>query len=88
MDTHDCSSPALPRRHFLKSSAALLGGASLAGSRGDAAIEAGENPSAAESVIGRDQVILFQGDWAGDGVHPTPAGAALMAHSWIKAVQG
>lgn len=24
--------------------------------------------------------------WAKDGVHPTPAGAALMAHNWLKAV--
>ena len=24
--------------------------------------------------------------WAGDGVHPTGAGAALMAHHWLKAV--
>jgi lysophospholipase L1-like esterase len=24
--------------------------------------------------------------WAGDGVHPSPAGAALMAHNWLKAV--
>lgn len=24
--------------------------------------------------------------WAGDGVHPTAAGAALMAHFWLKAV--
>jgi lysophospholipase L1-like esterase len=24
--------------------------------------------------------------WAGDGVHPSPAGAALMAHFWTKAV--
>lgn len=24
--------------------------------------------------------------WAADGVHPTPAGAALMAHFWLKAV--
>jgi lysophospholipase L1-like esterase len=26
--------------------------------------------------------------WAKDGVHPTPAGAALMAHLWIEAVDG
>jgi lysophospholipase L1-like esterase len=26
--------------------------------------------------------------WAGDGVHPSPAGAALMAHFWLKAVGG
>jgi lysophospholipase L1-like esterase len=26
--------------------------------------------------------------WAKDGVHPSPAGAALMAHAWIKAVHG
>ena len=26
--------------------------------------------------------------WAGDGVHPTPAGAALMAHNWLKTVGG
>lgn len=26
--------------------------------------------------------------WAGDGVHPSPAGAALMAHFWVKAVNG
>lgn len=25
-------------------------------------------------------------DWAADGVHPTPSGAALMAHWWFKAV--
>lgn len=24
--------------------------------------------------------------WAADGVHPTPAGSALMAHAWLKAV--
>jgi lysophospholipase L1-like esterase len=23
--------------------------------------------------------------WAGDGVHPTPAGASLMAHTWLRA---
>jgi len=26
--------------------------------------------------------------WAGDGVHPSPAGAALMAHFWIATVTG
>lgn len=26
--------------------------------------------------------------WAGDGVHPSPAGAALMAHFWVTAVAG
>lgn len=26
--------------------------------------------------------------WAGDGVHPTPAGAALMAHCWLRTVGG
>jgi len=26
--------------------------------------------------------------WAKDGVHPTPAGASLMAHTWLKAVSG
>lgn len=26
--------------------------------------------------------------WAGDGVHPSAAGAALMAHFWIKAATG
>lgn len=26
--------------------------------------------------------------WAGDGVHPSPAGAALMAHFWLQAVSG
>jgi lysophospholipase L1-like esterase len=26
--------------------------------------------------------------WAGDGVHPTPAGASLMAHNWLRAVNG
>jgi lysophospholipase L1-like esterase len=26
--------------------------------------------------------------WANDGVHPTAAGAALMAHFWMKAVNG
>jgi len=25
--------------------------------------------------------------WTGDGVHPTPAGAALMAQAWLKAVK-
>jgi lysophospholipase L1-like esterase len=24
--------------------------------------------------------------WAADGVHPSPSGAALMAHWWLKAV--
>jgi lysophospholipase L1-like esterase len=27
------------------------------------------------------------GFWAGDGVHPSPAGHALIAQSWLKAVQ-
>lgn len=26
--------------------------------------------------------------WAGDGVHPSPAGASLMAYFWLKAVNG
>jgi len=26
--------------------------------------------------------------WAKDGVHPTPAGAALMAHTWLRCVDG
>ncbi len=26
--------------------------------------------------------------WAGDGVHPSPAGASLMAYFWLKAVSG
>lgn len=26
--------------------------------------------------------------WAKDGVHPSPAGAALMAHTWVKVVDG
>lgn len=26
--------------------------------------------------------------WAKDGVHPSPAGAALMAHAWLNAVAG
>jgi len=26
--------------------------------------------------------------WAGDGVHPTPAGASLMAYFWLKAATG
>jgi lysophospholipase L1-like esterase len=26
--------------------------------------------------------------WAGDGVHPTPAGAALMAFNWVRTVAG
>jgi len=26
--------------------------------------------------------------WAKDGVHPTPAGAALMAHNWLRIVNG
>jgi lysophospholipase L1-like esterase len=26
--------------------------------------------------------------WAGDGVHPSSAGAALMAHFWLRAVSG
>ena len=26
--------------------------------------------------------------WAGDGVHPSPHGASLMAHFWIQAVTG
>ena len=27
-------------------------------------------------------------DWAGDGVHPSPYGAALMAHEWLRHVYG
>ena len=26
--------------------------------------------------------------WAGDGVHPTSAGASLMAHNWLRVVGG
>ena len=26
--------------------------------------------------------------WAGDGVHPTAAGASLMAHNWLRIVTG
>jgi lysophospholipase L1-like esterase len=26
--------------------------------------------------------------WANDGVHPSPSGASLMAHHWLKAVDG
>jgi len=26
--------------------------------------------------------------WAADGVHPTPAGASLMAHNWLRTVGG
>jgi lysophospholipase L1-like esterase len=26
--------------------------------------------------------------WAGDGVHPSPAGAALMAQQWLRVVRG
>jgi lysophospholipase L1-like esterase len=26
--------------------------------------------------------------WAGDGVHPTPAGASLMAHNWLRTLAG
>ena len=26
--------------------------------------------------------------WAGDGVHPSPHGASLMAHFWLEAVKG
>ena len=26
--------------------------------------------------------------WAADGVHPSPAGASLMAYFWLKAVTG
>jgi lysophospholipase L1-like esterase len=25
--------------------------------------------------------------WAGDGVHPTPAGHALMAQTWLRAIR-
>jgi lysophospholipase L1-like esterase len=24
--------------------------------------------------------------WANDGVHPTPSGASLMAHEWLRRV--
>jgi lysophospholipase L1-like esterase len=26
--------------------------------------------------------------WSIDGVHPSPAGASLMAEAWLKAVKG
>jgi len=35
-----------------------------------------------------DRAIAFAppNHWAGDGVHPTAAGAALMAHCWLRTV--
>ena len=37
-----------------------------------------------------DQAIQYAppAHWAGDGVHPSPAGAAIMAHQWLKVVNG
>jgi lysophospholipase L1-like esterase len=35
-----------------------------------------------------DDAVLYAppAHWAGDGVHPSAAGAALMAHAWLRAV--
>jgi lysophospholipase L1-like esterase len=37
-----------------------------------------------------DQAVRYAppNHWAADGVHPTPAGASLMAHNWLRAVRG
>jgi lysophospholipase L1-like esterase len=37
-----------------------------------------------------DQAVKYAppAHWAGDGVHPSPAGASLMAYFWLKAVTG
>jgi lysophospholipase L1-like esterase len=37
-----------------------------------------------------DQALKYAGPahWAGDGVHPTSAGASLMAYGWLRAVAG
>jgi len=37
-----------------------------------------------------DEALKYAGPahWAGDGVHPTPAGASLMAYEWLRAVAG
>ncbi len=37
-----------------------------------------------------DQALQYAppAHWAGDGVHPSAAGASLMAHNWLKVVNG
>jgi lysophospholipase L1-like esterase len=37
-----------------------------------------------------DEAVKYAppGHWAADGVHPTPAGASLMAHNWLRTVAG
>jgi len=37
-----------------------------------------------------DQAVKYvpPAHWAGDGVHPSSAGASLMAHTWLRAVAG
>jgi lysophospholipase L1-like esterase len=37
-----------------------------------------------------DEAVKYAGPahWAGDGVHPTSAGASLMAYDWLRAVAG
>jgi len=37
-----------------------------------------------------DEAVKYAGPahWAGDGVHPTPFGASLMAYNWLRAVAG
>jgi lysophospholipase L1-like esterase len=48
--------------------------------------EAGATFVAFQTMFDRAAKIAPAKHWAGDGVHPTTHGAALMAHWWLKAV--
>lgn len=41
-----------------------------------------------QSAFDRAVAYAEPKEWAGDGVHPSPYGAALMAHEWIRALAG
>ncbi len=41
-----------------------------------------------QSVVDEAQKKAPGNYWTGDGVHPTLAGAQLMAHAWLRAIKG
>jgi lysophospholipase L1-like esterase len=76
MNQHNSRFENLGRRGFLKASTAALGVAD--------SFKARFVPFQAMF----DEAVKYgpPDQWAKDGVHPTPAGASMMAHHWLKAV--
>ncbi len=63
MNSHPLESNDHSRRHFLKTSGAALGAAVLAGTAGaSTASAAGAWPAARHDLVGKRDVVLFQGD--------------------------